>query len=101
MLEKSLSINFFLKPNREKNDLRGVYLRITVDGIRKETSLSHKWDIKRWNQRAGRASGTKEDARTLNFLLDTIVSMINHYKLELVSSGQPITSICINGLCSR
>ncbi|MEC4113115.1 hypothetical protein VSO92_03220 [Myroides pelagicus] len=44
MLEKQLSINFFLKPNREKSDLRGVYLRITVDGIRKETSLSHKWD---------------------------------------------------------
>ncbi|TDS55341.1 Arm DNA-binding domain-containing protein [Myroides indicus] len=55
MLEEQLSINFFLKPNRGKSDLRGVYLRITVDGIRKEISLSHKWDINRWNQKAGRA----------------------------------------------
>jgi len=47
MLEKQLSINFFLKPTREKSDLRGSYLRIAVDGIRKETSLSHKWDIKK------------------------------------------------------
>ena len=42
MLEKSFSINFFLKMNKKKVDLRYVYLRITVDGIRKETSLSHK-----------------------------------------------------------
>lgn len=92
MLEKQLSINFFLKPSREKTDLRGVYLRITVDGIRKETSLSHKWDIKRWNQKAGRANGAKEDAKTLNYTLDTIVSKITKYKLELLSSDIPITS---------
>ncbi|MDM1503996.1 phage integrase SAM-like domain-containing protein, partial [Myroides marinus] len=92
MLEKQLSINFFLKPNREKSDLRGVYLRITVDGIRKETSLSHKWDINRWNQKAGRANGTKEDAKTLNYLLDTIVSKITKYKLELLSNEEPITA---------
>jgi len=92
MLEKQLSINFFLKPNREKSDLRGVYLRITVDGIRKETSLSHKWDIKRWNQKAGRANGAKEDAKTLNYLLDTIVSKITKYKLELLSNEEPITA---------
>ncbi|WP_286432511.1 Arm DNA-binding domain-containing protein [Myroides odoratimimus] len=91
MLEKRLSISFFLKKGRDGGDLRMVYLRIIVDGIARETSISQKWDINRWNQRAGRASGTKEDARTLNFLLDTIVSKINHYKLELVSSGQPIT----------
>jgi len=92
MLEKQLSINFFLKPTREKSDLRGVYLRITVDGIRKEISLSHKWDIKRWNQKAGRANGAKEDAKTLNYLLDTIVSKITKYKLELLSNEEPITA---------
>lgn len=87
MLEKSLSINFFLKPSREKSDFGIVYLRITVDGIRKETSISHKWEIKRWNQKSGRASGIKEDAKTLNFLLDTIASKITKYKLELLSKG--------------
>lgn len=92
MLEKRLSINFFLKKGRESSDLRFVYLRITVDGLIKETSISHKWDVKRWNQQLGRAFGTKEDAKALNFLLDTIVSKINHYKLELLSNGQSITS---------
>lgn len=92
MLEKSLSINFFLKPSREKSDFGIVYLRITVDGIRKETSISHKWEIKRWNQKSGRASGIKEDAKTLNFLLDTIVSKITKYKLELLSKDTPISA---------
>ncbi|MGS4344579.1 phage integrase SAM-like domain-containing protein [Myroides odoratus] len=92
MLEKRLSISFFLKKGRDGGDLRLVYLRITVDGIRKETSLSHKWDIKRWNQKAGRANGAKEDAKTLNYILDTIVSKITKYKLELLSNELPITA---------
>ncbi|MHC5354857.1 Arm DNA-binding domain-containing protein [Myroides sp. LJL115] len=81
-----MSINPFLKSNREKSDLRGVYLRITVDGVGKETSLSYKWDIKRWNQKAGRANGPKEDAKTLNYILDTIISKITNYKVELLSN---------------
>ncbi|MEK6494405.1 site-specific integrase [Myroides odoratimimus] len=91
MLEKRLSIYFFLKKGRDGGDLRLVYLRITVDGIRKETSLSHRWDATRWNQKAGRASGTKEDARMLNYFLDTIVSKIAKHQLELLNNGQPIT----------
>ena len=92
MLEKRLSISFFLKKGRDGGDLRMVYLRIIVDGIARETSINHKWDVNRWSQRLGRALGTKEEARTLNFLLDTIVSKINHYKLELLSNGQLITT---------
>ncbi|MCC9043312.1 site-specific integrase [Myroides sp. M-43] len=92
MLEKTLSLNFFLKADREKSNLRGLYLRITVDGNRKEFSLNQKWDIKRWNQKAGRANGVKEDAKTLNYLLDTIISRITKYKLELLSKNVPITA---------
>ena len=92
MLEKQLSINFFLKPGKEKSNLRGVYLRITVDGVRRETSLSHRWDVNRWNQKSGRANGAKEDAKTLNYILDTIVSKLTKYKLELLSNEEPITA---------
>lgn len=60
-----MSIDFFLKPSGEKSDLRGVYLRITVYGIHKETSLSHKWDIKRWNQKTDRDNEVKEDTKHL------------------------------------
>ncbi|WP_376752075.1 hypothetical protein [Sphingobacterium multivorum] len=37
-----------------------IYVRITVDGIRKETSTKRKWDINRWNQKEEKVIGTKE-----------------------------------------
>ncbi|MCP1994635.1 hypothetical protein [Flavobacterium sp. HSC-61S13] len=92
MLEKSLSINFFLKPSREKSDFGIDHLRITFDGIRKDTSISHKGDTKRWNQKYGHANGAKEDAKTINYILDTIVSKITKYKLELLSNEELITA---------
>lgn len=92
MLEKSFSINFFLKMNKKKVDLRYVYLRITVDGIPRETSICQKWDIKRWDQKLERAIGTKEDAKVLNHLLESIVININTYKLELIHKRETITS---------
>jgi hypothetical protein len=42
----------------------------TVDGIPKELSLKRTWEKNRWNNGAGRASGTKEDAKSLNAYLD-------------------------------
>lgn len=47
MLEKSFGAVFFLKIPREKENLRLVYLRITVDGIPKEISIKRKWDTNR------------------------------------------------------
>jgi hypothetical protein len=38
MLETSYGLSFFLKPSRKEPNIRYLYPRITVDGIRKETS---------------------------------------------------------------
>ncbi|SFO23453.1 hypothetical protein SAMN05421741_12840, partial [Paenimyroides ummariense] len=50
MLEASYGLNFFLKTHHKGLDLRSVYLRITVDGIQRETSTKRKWEGSRWNQ---------------------------------------------------
>lgn len=48
MLEQSYGLNFFLKSSNVKNkSIRYVYLRITVNGIAKETSTKRKWDVNR------------------------------------------------------
>ena len=78
--------------NKKKVDLRYVYLRITVDGMPRETSICQKWDIKRWDQKLERAIGTKENAKVLNHLLESIVININTYKLELIHKRETITS---------
>lgn len=78
MLEKSFGTMFFLKTPEKKENLRVVYLRITVDGIPKETSTKRKWDVTRWNQKAERATGNKEDAKSLNYFLDSLSSRISN-----------------------
>ena len=65
MLESSFGMAFFLKSPHKESKTRTVYLRVTVDGIPKETSTKRKWDSTRWDQKTERAIGNKEDARSL------------------------------------
>ena len=93
MLENSYGLTFFLKsPTKKSDTIRYVYVRVTVDGIPKETSTKRKWDSRRWDQHLERASGTKEDARGLNLFLDTLVTKINNFKTELIQVEQTITA---------
>ncbi len=92
MLENSFGLTFFLKTPRKKNNIRFIYLRITVDGIPKESSTKRKWDMKRWDQKAERATGNKEDARALNFFLESLVTKINNYRTGLLNTEETITS---------
>lgn len=93
MLHKSLGISFFLKTPRNKNvTLRTVYLRITIDGIPKETSTFKKWEMSRWNQSIGRAIGSKEDARTINLFLDSVLLKITSLQTKLSVDNVILTS---------
>ncbi|MEO8238450.1 MAG: site-specific integrase [Flavobacterium sp.] len=92
MLESSYGLTFFLKVPRKKSNIRYIYLRITVDCIPKETSTKRKWDITRWDQKAERAIGTKEDANAINFFLTSIESKVNQYRNDLLYAEHSITS---------
>ncbi|ATL75934.1 recombinase [Chryseobacterium piperi] len=93
MLETSYGLTFFLKSPKKKSDtVRYVYLRVTVDGTPKETSTKRRWDIQRWDQKLERATGTKEDAKAINFFLESLVTKISNYKTELINASQTITA---------
>jgi len=93
MLENSFGLIFFLKaPRHNESTIRSVYFRITVNGIPKEASTRRQWDTERWNKKTERATGTKEDAKSLNFFLDSLTSKIHEIKAEIMYSGKPITS---------
>lgn len=64
-----LRAHLLLKSSKNEK-IRHIYLRITVDGIPKETSTKRKWYPNRWDQKEGKAIGTKEDARTINLFLN-------------------------------
>lgn len=70
-MKTNFSVLFFLK--RPKNYTNGavyfIFLRITVDGVRAEMSTSRNCEPERWNAKAGKVTGTKEDVKTLNALV--------------------------------
>jgi hypothetical protein len=45
--------------------------------------------------KAGRASGTKEDAKSLNMYLDLILAKAHEARKKLIEKDQPITSVAI------
>ncbi|WP_299512058.1 phage integrase SAM-like domain and Arm DNA-binding domain-containing protein [Mucilaginibacter sp.] len=81
-----------MKTPRKETKIRTIYLRIYVDGIPKETSTKRKWDMGRWDQKAERATGNKEDARTINFFLDSLVTKFNQCTNELLYNQQTVTT---------
>lgn len=81
-----------MKTPRKKTNVRLIYLRVTVDGISKETSTKRKWDITRWDQKLERAVGSKEDSRSLNLFLDSLEMKVNNYKTELMYNERTITA---------
>jgi integrase len=92
MLETSFGLSFFMKPPKKETSIRYIYLRITVDGVRKETSTKRTWDISRWDPKTERAIGNKEDARTLNHFLDAMVTRINQFKMDLMYTERTISA---------
>lgn len=91
MLEKSFTLLFYLK--KPKNYRKGslpVYLRITVDGIRKEISTACQCDPDRWNAYAGRVNGSKEDAKRSNEYLDTLQAKVYGVRRQLLDKNETI-----------
>lgn len=77
MLETTFGMNFFLKTPFKPTKLRMIYVRITVDGIIKETSTHRKWLVDRWCNKSDSASGNKEDARAINTFLESLKDQSN------------------------
>jgi len=92
MLEQSFGLTFFLKSSSKENKERTIYLRVTVDGLPKETSTKRKWDVVRWNQKLERASGTKEDAKALNLFLDSLAAKVNQQRTQLMLEGETVNA---------
>ncbi|GGF28851.1 phage integrase SAM-like domain and Arm DNA-binding domain-containing protein [Flavobacterium limi] len=92
MSESSFGLVFFLKTTSNDKKIKTVYFRITVDGITKEASTKRKWENLRWDQKAERATGSKEDAKSLNYFLDSLTLKINVVKTEMMHSNKIITA---------
>lgn len=96
MLETSFGLLFFLKQTKNANDdLRFIYLKITVDGKSVELSTKRKCEQPKWNSHSGRATGTKESTRELNQYLDTLERMVYNSKRTLVDANKQVSAQAI------
>lgn len=99
MLDKSFGLLFYLK--KPKNYVKGaipIYLRFTVDGTPKELSTKRSCDPNRWSPSAERASGTKEDAKSLNAYLDTLQAKAYEAKRYLIEANKLVTALAIKDI---
>jgi integrase len=99
MLEKSFGLLFYLKPAKnQKGNVRYVYLRITVQGKVAELSTKKLWSTRHWNSIAGRATGNKEDTRTLNAYLDMLAAKVHQAKKMLIEDDIKVTAEALKNI---
>jgi len=92
-MNTNLSLLFYVR--KQKNYDGGeapIYLRLTVNGKRIEIATGRQCDPKRWNSKAGRLSGSKEDVRSINAYLSTLQDKVFGAYSELVRCGDLITA---------
>ncbi|WP_286897903.1 MULTISPECIES: site-specific integrase [Sphingobacterium] len=93
-MKTNLSLLFFLKKPKNYKDgsPRFIYLRITVDGQRAELSAGREIEPHRWNAKAAKAIGTKEETKILNTFLDKFKSEVSAVHTKMVAQGAEITA---------
>ncbi|MET4080261.1 integrase [Pedobacter sp. UYP30] len=93
-MKTNFSLLFFLKKpkNYTKGTVYFIFLRITVAGIRAEMSTSMNCEPERWNAKAGKVIGTKEDVKIMNAYLENIKAEVYAARTLLSVDGTEITA---------
>ncbi|MGF7080271.1 phage integrase SAM-like domain-containing protein [Mucilaginibacter sp. UYCu711] len=92
-MKTTFSLLFYLK--KPKNYLSGlvpIYLRITVNGQRSETTTGRECEPGTWNSIAGRLKGTKEDTKSINSYLDNLQKQVYEAHSRLTETKSNITA---------
>lgn len=92
MKTNSFKILFLVKPSRvQRNGECPVFMRITIDGQRIETTLSLSADPKKWNKIAEKVIGKDRKSQEINNRLDTIKLRIMEIYRNMELDGKIIT----------
>lgn len=86
--------NLLFRLKKPKNYIKGkmhVYMRITINSERLELSFNREFDPARWDAKLTRAIGTKEDARTLNAYLESMLVKVHEAHREIVAANEILT----------
>ncbi|WP_422860552.1 phage integrase SAM-like domain and Arm DNA-binding domain-containing protein [Flagellimonas sp. S174] len=88
-MNDSFSILFYIRKNHpDKIGKCTIYLRITVNGKRAETSVHRKVKIEDWNTGSGRAKNSKASHRELNRFLEDVRARLFQIQGKFVADGR-------------
>jgi len=94
----NFKVLFLLKKGRDSNPVSlPIYVRVTINGERVEWSIQRKCEVKKWDQKIGRASGTREETKNLNGFLDTIQANIFQVQREYALRNEPLRAEQVKG----
>jgi site-specific recombinase XerD len=92
-MKTNFSLLFYLKkPKNYQSGLVPIYLRITVNGQRSETTAGRECEPSTWNSIAGRLKGTKEDTKSFNSYLDNLQKQVYEAHSQLSETKSAITA---------
>jgi hypothetical protein len=84
-----LSILFYGKKKvRTSDHSLPIYLRVTINGIRFETTANRFVDRSKWSPQAGRVKGNTEEARRINLFLDQLRQKAYEIERAIISEGK-------------
>jgi site-specific recombinase XerD len=93
IMKTTFSLLFYLKrPKNYQNGPMPIYLRITINGKRAETTSGRECPPDNWNSAAGRFKGTKEEIKSFNAYLDNLQAQVYEAHKALTESGGLITA---------
>ncbi|MFC2080706.1 phage integrase SAM-like domain-containing protein [Bacteroidota bacterium] len=93
MSRKTFSILFFIKKSKlNRNGEAPIYMRITIDGERSETSIKRSIDQSRWNNDKGAARARSNFEQDLNQYLKHITHQVYLKQQELEEQNRVISA---------
>ena len=91
-MNTKISILFYTKRAKANSEgLYPIYMRVTVNGARIETSTKRFIAPAKWNSDAGKLKGNSEEARSINSYLDLLKNEVYEYQKQLLLEGQDVT----------
>lgn len=93
MKRSSLKILFLIKKSRElKNGETPIFLRITVNGDRTETTIKRYVKEKNWDPLRQKIKGNSEESNSINDYLQSIRMQLYSYQKDFEEKGKEVTA---------
>lgn len=92
-MNKTFNLLFFIKKNKIRtNGTASIYLRITVDGKAAEIAAKRYIDPKKWDNKAQKAVGNSQEAKTLNAYLKTLEQEVYDFHYLMLKEEDFVTA---------